>query len=124
MDNVVLNIPLNMKMIKFGNLCKVQGGFAFKSSCYKSDGSPLVRISNLVNGTVQFDDNTVYLEPSLLKEYSDFKLRKGDILIAMSGATTGKMAVYNDDQGALLNQRVGRLKLLTDLPVEHKYLNP
>ena len=114
---------LKAKMIKFGKLCKVQGGFAFKSTWYKGDGIPLVRISSLVNGIVQFDEKTVFLDPSLLKEYSDFTLKKGDTLIAMSGATTGKMAVYSDNQEALLNQRVGRFKLLSDLPVDPKYIS-
>jgi len=33
------------------------------------------------------------------------------VLIAMSGATTGKMATYKLDSPALLNQRVGRFKI-------------
>ncbi|MBK5273936.1 MAG: restriction endonuclease subunit S [Desulfuromonadales bacterium] len=123
MEKHNLKSPLKTKMIKFGKLCKVQGGFAFKSTWYKGDGIPLVRISSLVNSTVQFDEKTVFLDPSRLKEYSDFTLKKGDTLIAMSGATTGKMAVYSDNQEALLNQRVGRFKLLSELPVDPKYIS-
>ena len=39
----------------------------------------------------------------------EFLLQKGDILIALSGATTGKYGVYNLEGKAFLNQRIGRL---------------
>ena len=40
-----------------------------------------------------------------------FIVKKGDLLIALSGATTGKMGVYNLDTKAYLNQRVGNLRI-------------
>ena len=95
----------------FGQICRVQGGFAFKSTDYVKEGVPLVRISNLVNGRVQVSDDTVFLPPEFAAANPAFLLRKGDVLIAMSGATTGKMATIEDDIPALLNQRVGRFVL-------------
>lgn len=101
------------KQLKFGDVCKVQGGFAFKSQEYQKSGIPLVRISNLVNGKVSFDSDTVYLPPNKLDLHKDFVLKRGDTLIAMSGATTGKMATFDMDSPALLNQRVGRFRMLS-----------
>ena len=94
----------------FGHLCQIQGGYAFRSSNYQPHGVPLVRISNLVNGTVQIKEDTVFLPKEFLDEFAGFLLQKGDTLIAMSGATTGKMATFSLDSPALLNQRVGRFK--------------
>jgi type I restriction enzyme S subunit len=74
-------------------------------------GIPLIRISNLVNGRVQVEEDTVFLPASFAKTNPEFLLRKGDILIAMSGATTGKTATMEDASPALLNQRVGRFLL-------------
>jgi type I restriction enzyme S subunit len=101
---------LDKKSIKttFGSICRVQGGYAFKSTEYKTQGIPLVRISNLIDGKVSFPNGTVFLPEQCEQNYSAFLLKKGDLLIAMSGATTGKMAVYDNDKPALLNQRVGR----------------
>ena len=115
-ENTIENsaIPSGWKWVKFGDVCKVQGGFAFKSSEYQKSGVPLVRISNLVNGIVNFDSNTVYLSENKLELNRDFILQKGDTLIAMSGATTGKMATFETDSPALLNQRVGRFRILSD----------
>jgi type I restriction enzyme S subunit len=102
------------KRLKFGDVCKVQGGFAFKSQEYEKSGIPLVRISNLVNGKVSFDSDPVYLPTSKLEVHKEFVLKRGDTLIAMSGATTGKMATYDMDSPALLNQRVGRFRILSE----------
>jgi len=104
-------LPEGWTWATFGQLCLVQGGFAFKSSDYVKEGVPLVRISNLVNGRVQVAEDTVFLPQSLAESNRDFLLRRGDVLIAMSGATTGKMATMEEDIPALLNQRVGRCML-------------
>ena len=47
--------------------------------------------------------------------YHNFEVHKGDLLIAMSGATTGKTAIYNNNSIAYLNQRVGCFKVKSDL---------
>ena len=104
-------LPADWTWATLGQLCRVQGGFAFKSTDYVKEGVPLVRISNLVNGRVQVSDDTVFLPPSFSEANLAFLLRKGDVLIAMSGATTGKMATMDEDIPALLNQRVGRFVL-------------
>ena len=44
------------RKIKLGNILKVQGGFAFKSENYSAEGIPLVRISNVGKGKVEFDN--------------------------------------------------------------------
>jgi len=104
-------LPEGYTWASFGQICRVQGGFAFKSTDYVSEGVPLVRISNLVNGRVQVSQDTVFLPPNFVSANIAFVLRKGDVLIAMSGATTGKMATMEEDFPALLNQRVGRFVL-------------
>jgi type I restriction enzyme S subunit len=104
-------LPEGYARASFGQICRVQGGFAFKSTDYVKEGVPLVRISNLVNGRVQVSDDTVLLPPEFAAANPAFLLRKGDVLIAMSGATTGKMATMEEDIPALLNQRVGRFVL-------------
>ncbi|MBS2040354.1 restriction endonuclease subunit S [bacterium] len=95
----------------FSSLGTIQSGYAFKSGDYCEAGIPLVRISNLSSsGEVSLEDGTAFLPPHFAEQYRDFKVNKGDLLIALSGATTGKVATYNLDDLALLNQRVGRLR--------------
>lgn len=103
-------LPEGWAWARIGELCFVQGGFAFKSRDYQQKGVPLLRISNIVGGKVSFEADTVYLDDVFLSQYQPFTLSRGDIVIALSGATTGKYGVYGLDEQALLNQRVGRLR--------------
>jgi type I restriction enzyme S subunit len=103
-------------------ICIIQGGYAFKSSEYKKDGIPLLRISNIKNHRITFEQDTVYLDPTLLKSFYEYKVSSGDILIALSGATTGKYGVCRNAGIALLNQRVGRLKFYSRSAVISDYV--
>jgi type I restriction enzyme S subunit len=105
------------------DICDVQCGYAFKSTDYKHDGIPLVRISNVADPYVDLSDSVVYLDARFMTERSEFILSKGDVLVALSGATTGKTGIYNSDQPALLNQRVGRLRYRADSPVSRALFN-
>ena len=84
-----------------------ESGYAFSSDEYKLNGVPLIRISNITS-----DGNIDLSSCVYIQDYnnSKFIIHEGDLLIAMSGATTGKMGVYKHKTNALLNQRVGNLK--------------
>jgi type I restriction enzyme S subunit len=99
-----------MEKVKLEDVCTIKNGFAFKSNEFRMEGVPLIRISSFNDGEVKIDENNVYLDNSYLILKSDFKVEKGDVLIALSGATTGKYGVYNYNFPNLLNQRVGLLK--------------
>lgn len=104
-------IPESWCWCKLSDVCNFESGYAFSSDDYKDKGTPLVRISNIQDGLVSLD-NCVYIEGDIDKR---FIINNGDLLIAMSGATTGKMGVYQYDCPALLNQRVGNIKVNTSL---------
>ena len=122
-EGVFDELPASWEPITFGHICQVQGGFAFKSNDFVSEGINLVKIASLRAGKVDLDHNPTYLPSDYLAEYSRFALRKGDTLIAMSGATTGKMGVYESEDPALLNQRVGRFLPYTKTNVTAGFLS-
>ena len=91
---------------KLGEVCEVINGFAFKSTLFKDDGEPILRISNIQNGIITLD-NVVYFEKKDYKIKLDkYKVYPNDILIALSGATTGKVGVNKTNLELYLNQRV------------------
>ena len=94
-----------------GDLLKLKNGFAFKSSNYKSEGIPVLRIGDIQDWSVDVE-NAKRIEEN--EEYDSHIVNKGDILIAMSGATTGKFGIYNSEEKAYQNQRVGNLIPHTD----------
>jgi type I restriction enzyme S subunit len=110
-----------MKKVELKEICEIKNGYAFKSEDYKSEGTPLIRISNFNDSNVVLGDNTIYISPDFLKTKSDFIIEKGDILIALSGATTGKYGYYEYDFPSLLNQRVGLLKSGSSNELYDKY---
>ena len=104
-------MPKGWTWCRLGDLCLFQNGYAFLSSKFSKDGkTKVIRISDITDGFVD-ESNCVFS----LEEVEDdsFLVKKGDLLIAMSGATTGKNGIYNSDNIAYINQRVGNIKVRT-----------
>lgn len=108
-----------MEKVKLGDVCKVQGGYAFKSKEFQKDSIPIIRIGNIQDNEVEIDYNVCFTK-KFLNKHPEFEIKYGDILIAMSGATVGKIGKYQNDTKALLNQRVGNFIVTEKL--EKRYL--
>ena len=94
------------KKQKLGEVAPLRGGYAFKSDEYKTEGTPIVRISNILS------DGSVGAEFAYYDDIEDdenITLGNGDALLAMSGATTGKVSILkcNNNDKYYQNQRVG-----------------
>ncbi|MGG3005473.1 restriction endonuclease subunit S [Geobacillus stearothermophilus] len=113
-------VPGNWVWVKFGVVAKLFNGYAFKSTDYSDEGIPIIRISDL-NGMETTPETAVRVPRELYNE--KFLVRKGDLLIAMSGATTGKIGIYNSDEIAMQNQRVGNIKTINDNILYAAYRN-
>lgn len=87
---------------KLGDVVEIVGGYAFKSAEFGSGNMAIIRISNILpNGSIGGD--FVYFGED--ENLEKFKANKNDYLIAMSGATTGKIGQVRHE--AYINQRVG-----------------
>ena len=91
---------------KSGDIAPLRGGFAFKSNEYSSKGVPIVRISNILSDGSIGADFAYYAEQNSDETYT---LYDGAVVLAMSGATTGKVSVLHAKKGKKYyqNQRVG-----------------
>ena len=89
---------------KLNNIAPLRGGFAFKSEKFQKSGIPIVRISNIkFDGTVGGE----FEYYSKINPDEKFVLKGCSILLAMSGATTGKIAMLDSEEEYYQNQRVG-----------------
>lgn len=106
---------------KLGEMCDFQNGFSFKSSTFKKQGKPILRITNIKDSIID-TSSLVYFEDMdyIGQDLSQFKVVKGDIVIAMSGATTGKLGYLTSDEIFYLNQRVGKFVPKSNL--DRRYL--
>lgn len=100
-------IPKNWVECRFGDVAKIHNGYAFATKDFRRDkGVPLIKQSQL-NGDKVDLTKCVYLDEIFLETKKDFVLKKGDVLIGMSGSV-GKMCLYDLDFSALQNQRTGK----------------
>ena len=94
---------------KLGEVCDFQNGFAFKSNLFKEYGTPVVRITNIMSNRVDLTDCKYFdLGDYCKNNLISFQVCFGDVVLAMSGATTGKIGIYKEKQKAYINQRVGK----------------
>ena len=98
-------------LVHLSDLVSVQSGYAFKSADFAEEGNPIIRISNLDGSNVSFQD-AARIPTERLGKGERYELQGGDLLIAMSGATTGKIGLVPKlNERAFLNQRVGKYEI-------------
>ena len=114
-------VPENWVWVRLGAVCFFENGYAFKSDKFSSEkGIPVIRISNIKENNVDLDDCIKTLEENIDEK---FIVHQGDLLIAMSGATTVKNGVYMSANIAYLNQRVGNIKVKNKELLIEKFRN-
>lgn len=99
------------ELIRFGSIIKLQCGYAFKSNQFVEYGIPIIRISNIQDQYIDLSNCVCYKDNKIKEE---FQVLENDVLIAMSGATTGKIGVYKYKYTSFLNQRVGKFILIEE----------
>ncbi len=110
------------ELVRLGDVCELQNGFAFKSKYFRPNGVPVLRISSIQDELVS-DNRPVFTDPADYNEdLTRYKVHNGDLLIAMSGATTGKVGFNRTGKTFLLNQRVGKFKPTSKLSIDFLFL--
>lgn len=101
-------IPKEWEVIKLKYESQFINGYAFDSNDFKIDGE--IRVVRIGDIGLSIDwDNCIYVKYPAFS-LDTFKVSNGDILIAMSGATTGKCCLVTNAKEAYINQRVGIIR--------------
>ena len=96
-------IPDEWEVIKLFWIMIFINGYAFDGTSLSLENTiPVIRIGNIVDGKIDYSSCLLSEEKNELKNFSP---QKGDIIIAMSGATTGKIGIATE-KNAYINQRV------------------
>jgi type I restriction enzyme S subunit len=96
---------------RIGDICRVIPGYAFKSQDWQAVGIPVVKIKNIqADCTVDLTECDCVPETVLKPKLGKYFLKDGDILVAMTGATAGKVGRVRTDRPLLLNQRVAKIE--------------
>ncbi len=92
---------------KLGEVCEIINGFAFKSQLFKDCGDDILRISNIQNGVIDDSEIAHFSKEDYPKiNFEKYAVLPDDIVVALSGATTGKFGINNTGRKLYLNQRV------------------
>src|SRR5690625_1689066 len=112
-------IPEGWEVRRIGDFIDLKSGYAFKSSWWKKTGIPVVKIKDIQNNTLDFSALS-YVSTENAEKSKQFYLSPGDLLIALTGATIGKIALvpYFAYDKLTVNQRVGKF-FLGDKPIEN-----
>lgn len=103
------NIPEHWTISSLKHFVEIISGYAFKSEDYSDDqGVPIIRIGDISNSVDVY--NAKKAKPKNLEELDRFIIKRGDLLLAMTGATIGKNCMYETDEISYVNQRVGLLR--------------
>ena len=95
------------KTYKLGDICDLVAGFAFKSKDFGDYPDKVVKIADIQPPIVNVNDlagiDLSAYNPSKLQK---FIVSKGDYVLAMTGATIGKLGRITNNIEAYINQRV------------------
>lgn len=98
-------------MKTLSDICEVYSGYALKEFNNQNEGLPVIKIGNIMtDGTLTLEDCQYTSEVVNEKYYS----KKGDIYVALSGATTGKIGILESEERHVINQRVGVVRRKDD----------
>ena len=105
--------------MQIGEVASFQNGYAFKSKDFVQDGKyKIIKIKELKDGKVRFFNDSASVNVDDERIIEKYIAEKGDVLFALTGdpvnknnplSWVGRVSVYEDDQLALLNQRVCKL---------------
>ena len=98
---------------KLGEVCDVINGYAFKSSKYTSQGTRIIRITNVQKGYVVDNDPKFYSNEDF-KDLFQYSLFEGDLVMSLTG-NVGRVGILQKNMlPAALNQRVACLRVKSE----------
>lgn len=104
-------VPRGWEIGCVGNIATAKGGYAFKGSQFVDKGYPVIKIKNITgDGEVDIQD-TQCIDEKTAQTALRFMLHDSDLVMAMTGATVGKIGLVNTyGKSIYLNQRVAKFE--------------
>lgn len=100
-------IPEDWECRAINDVCFLKHGFQFLDQHFRKTGIGVVKIGNLEDGKGIKERNLTFVSIELANRLSKFYLTKGDVLMALTGGTLGKVSMVDTDKPLLQNYRVG-----------------
>ncbi|EFL4493583.1 restriction endonuclease subunit S [Escherichia fergusonii] len=103
-------LPEGWEWARINDIASFTNGYAFKSSEFQNSGVGIVKIGDIdSSGFISTAGMSYVSEKKINVLPEEMRVNPGDMVIAMSGATTGKLGFNKTKSTFLLNQRVGKI---------------
>lgn len=106
---IIDGVPEGWEKVCLKAYCDIKSGYAFKSKDWNKSGCGVIKIKDISNKFVDYSDCD-FVPKDIAEKAANYYLNQGDLVIAMTGATIGKIGICTKE-GYYANQRVGKVFL-------------
>lgn len=110
--------PSHWVITKLKEVAQLKHGYQFRTGDFTESGIKIFKITQIQsNGSINLESCS-YIDINRLENFKNNIIKYGDILMALTGATIGKIARFNSNETVLQNYRVGNF-----IPHDENILN-
>ena len=121
-DSPPFDIPPNWCWVRLGDVSLIQEGPGIRTHQYCDEGIQFLTVTNILEGRVDLANSVKHISfEEFQAKYSHFQINKRDIVVACSGGSWGKSAIFEEEKTVILNTSTLRLRFFGDLG-EYRYL--
>ena len=121
-DEDLFDIPDTWEWVQLSDVSIIQEGAGIRKWQYRNDGTQILCVTNILDGSVDLDKKRLYISTEeYLEKYTHLTLKKGDIVTSCSGGSWGKIAFFDSDETLMLNTSTLRMRFFDDL-ADNNYL--
>lgn len=103
-------IPKHWAVAKLKRVCFYQEGPGLRHWQFTDAGVRVICVTNITKQGITFDDYQRWISiEEYQRTYKHFTVQRGDLLLASSGNSWGKVAEYDSDESVILNTSTMRL---------------
>jgi len=105
--NILGEINSDWGIYKFSDVAELIHGYQFRTNDFTKTGVKVFKITQIKeDGTIDLSACD-FIDGKRIKDFEKNIIKRGDILMALTGATIGKIARYSSNEIVLQNYRVG-----------------
>jgi len=102
--------PAHWEIHQFKNVAFYQEGPGLRNWQFKDSGIKVICVTNIAPPKISFEKLEKFISIEEYKQsYTHFTVKKGDLLLASSGASWGKISVFEFEEKAILNTSTIRM---------------
>ncbi|APG59340.1 restriction endonuclease subunit S [Christiangramia salexigens] len=109
--------PAHWQVVKFSSVAELKHGYQFRTNDFTESGIKVFKITQIKSdGSIDLSSCS-FIDESRLESFTNNIIKNGDILMALSGATIGKIGRFRSNEVVLQNYRVGNF-----IPLDEKII--